>query len=95
MSGQVLTRPGRKRLEELRRVYGASLYAPEQETWAADDTDAVGLQIDVTGWVVDVRVNRLDVVLLDVHLPGGGGVEVMRRAALKGSPPTRAISRSR
>ena len=33
-----------------------------------------------------------DVVLLDVHLPGGGGVEVMRAGA--GSGPTRALPRA-
>jgi len=30
---------------------------------------------------------RPDVVLLDVHMPDGGGVEVIRRAAATGSPP--------
>jgi DNA-binding NarL/FixJ family response regulator len=29
-----------------------------------------------------------DVVLLDVHMPGGGGVEVIRRAAVAGLRPT-------
>ena len=29
-----------------------------------------------------------DVVLLDVHMPGGGGVEVIRRAAVAGQRPT-------
>jgi DNA-binding NarL/FixJ family response regulator len=36
---------------------------------------------DVDTAVVAVSTTRPDVVLLDVHLPGGGGVEVMRRAA--------------
>ena len=35
-----------------------------------------------------------DVVLLDVHMPDGGGVEVIRRAAAQGDPP-RASSRCR
>jgi DNA-binding NarL/FixJ family response regulator len=30
---------------------------------------------------------RPDVVLLDVHMPDGGGVEVIRRAAAQGDPP--------
>jgi DNA-binding NarL/FixJ family response regulator len=30
---------------------------------------------------------RPDVVLLDVHMPDGGGVEVIRRAAAHGDPP--------
>ena len=36
---------------------------------------------DVDTAVAAVRDHRPDVVLLDVHLPGGGGAEVMRRAA--------------
>jgi len=36
---------------------------------------------DVDTAVTAVSTTRPDVVLLDVHLPGGGGVEVMRRAA--------------
>ncbi|CUR59246.1 Response regulator containing a CheY-like receiver domain and an HTH DNA-binding domain [metagenome] len=35
---------------------------------------------DVPTAVAAVREHRPDVVLLDVHLPGGGGVEVMRLA---------------
>jgi DNA-binding NarL/FixJ family response regulator len=37
---------------------------------------------DVDEAVAAVTEHRPDVVLLDVHLPGGGGVEVMRRVAL-------------
>ena len=36
-----------------------------------------------------------DVVLLDVHLPGGGGVEVMRRSRRRASPDTRYLALSR
>lgn len=36
---------------------------------------------DVDEAVAAVAAHRPDVVLLDVHLPGGGGVEVMRRSA--------------
>ena len=36
---------------------------------------------DVDSAVTAVRRHRPDVVLLDVHLPGGGGAEVMRRTA--------------
>ncbi len=35
---------------------------------------------DVPSAVAAVRTHRPEVVLLDVHLPGGGGVEVMRLA---------------
>lgn len=34
---------------------------------------------DVPSAVAAIREHRPDVVLLDVHLPGGGGVEVMRQ----------------
>jgi len=37
--------------------------------------------------VAAVAAHRPEVVLLDVHLPGGGGVEVMRRTADAGSAP--------
>ncbi|HEX3279450.1 MAG TPA: response regulator transcription factor [Thermoleophilaceae bacterium] len=35
-----------------------------------------------------ITEHRPDVVLLDVHMPGGGGVEVIRRAAAAGLRPT-------
>jgi DNA-binding NarL/FixJ family response regulator len=40
---------------------------------------------DVDEAVRAVALHAPDVVLLDVHLPGGGGVEVIRRGALAGS----------
>ncbi|MFC9325401.1 LuxR C-terminal-related transcriptional regulator [Kitasatospora sp. NPDC057015] len=49
--------------------------------------DVVGEADDVESAVRVVAETRPDVVLLDVHLPGGGGVEVLRRsAALMGDP---------
>ncbi len=38
---------------------------------------------DVDRAVTAVLAHKPDVVLLDVHLPGGGGVEVMRRVAAR------------
>jgi DNA-binding NarL/FixJ family response regulator len=50
---------------------------------------------DVDEAVAAVSTHRPDVVLLDVHLPGGGGVEVMRRVGLSGaSPDTRYLALS-
>jgi DNA-binding NarL/FixJ family response regulator len=50
---------------------------------------------DVDEAVAAVSTYQPDVVLLDVHLPGGGGVEVMRRAAATGaSPDTRYLALS-
>ncbi|WP_055585846.1 LuxR C-terminal-related transcriptional regulator [Peterkaempfera griseoplana] len=43
--------------------------------------DVVGEADDVEQAVAVVTAARPDVVLLDVHLPGGGGVEVLRRCA--------------
>jgi DNA-binding NarL/FixJ family response regulator len=42
---------------------------------------------DVDEAIAAVGAHRPDVVLLDVHLPGGGGAEVMRRVAAAGSAP--------
>ncbi len=41
--------------------------------------DVVGESADVDEAIAAVLAHRPDVVLLDVHLPGGGGAEVMRR----------------
>jgi DNA-binding NarL/FixJ family response regulator len=43
--------------------------------------DVVGEAGDVDAAVAEVLARDPDVVLLDVHLPGGGGVEVLRRLA--------------
>ncbi len=43
--------------------------------------EVVAEAADVDSAVTAVRQHRPDVVLLDVHLPGGGGAEVMRRTA--------------
>ncbi|MFC7494297.1 MULTISPECIES: response regulator [unclassified Nocardioides] len=42
---------------------------------------------DVDEAIAAVAAHRPDVVLLDVHLPGGGGAEVMRRVTAAGSAP--------
>ncbi len=51
-----------------------------------DAVDVVAEAPDVDQAVRLIASHRPDVVLLDVHLPGGGGVEVMRR--LQGSEVT-------
>ena len=55
------------------------------------DVDVVAEAQDVDTAVAAIAAHRPDVVLLDVHLPGGGGVEVMRRAQ---SPDTRYLALS-
>jgi len=44
--------------------------------------DVVGEGEDVATGVAAIQQLHPDVVLLDVHLPGGGGVEVMKQAGL-------------
>ena len=47
--------------------------------------EVIGEAADVDEAIAAVLAGRPDVVLLDVHLPGGGGAEVMRRLATAGS----------
>jgi DNA-binding NarL/FixJ family response regulator len=55
--------------------------------------DVVGEAADVDQAVEVVMATRPDVVLLDVHLPGGGGAEVMRRVSPR-LPETRFLALS-
>ncbi len=55
--------------------------------------DVVAEAEDVDSAVEAVLRNAPEVVLLDVHLPGGGGVEVMRRTGPR-SPGTRFLALS-
>lgn len=54
--------------------------------------DVVGEAEDVDSAVATIAAAAPDVVLLDVHLPGGGGVEVMRRGAPGGDTRYLALS---
>jgi DNA-binding NarL/FixJ family response regulator len=55
--------------------------------------DVVAEAADVDDAVAAVLTHRPEVVLLDVHLPGGGGVEVIRRTQGK-APETRFLALS-
>jgi DNA-binding NarL/FixJ family response regulator len=59
----------------------------------AADVDVVGEAADVDQAVDAITATRPDVVLLDVHLPGGGGAEVMRRVSPR-LPETRFLALS-
>jgi DNA-binding NarL/FixJ family response regulator len=59
----------------------------------AGRADVVGEADDVDSAVAVVLARRPEVVLLDVHLPGGGGAEVMRRTAQR-APDTRFLALS-
>jgi DNA-binding NarL/FixJ family response regulator len=64
-----------------------------------DSVEIVGEAGDVDEAVEVITATRPDVVLLDVHLPGGGGVEVLRRVLggtarpRGGEPPARPADR--
>ena len=49
--------------------------------------DVVGDAGTVAEAVATIAAQRPDVVLLDVHMPEGGGAEVIRRCASAGAPP--------
>jgi DNA-binding NarL/FixJ family response regulator len=49
--------------------------------------ELVGEADTVDAAVAAIAAERPDVVLLDVHMPDGGGVEVIRRATAAGEPP--------
>jgi DNA-binding NarL/FixJ family response regulator len=59
----------------------------------ASAVEVVGEAADVDEAVGVVTAARPDVVLLDVHLPGGGGAEVMRRSSPR-VPETRFLALS-
>ncbi|KAA1421204.1 response regulator transcription factor [Nocardioides humilatus] len=59
----------------------------ELATTGAGVVEVVGEGEDVDTAVAAIVAESPDVVLLDVHLPGGGGVEVIRRLATHSSPP--------
>jgi DNA-binding NarL/FixJ family response regulator len=62
------------------RMFRTGVQAEIGET-ARTGVNVVGEAADVDQAVTVVTATRPDVVLLDVHLPGGGGVEVLRRCS--------------
>ena len=58
-----------------------------------DAVDVVGEGSDVDTAVAAIAEHQPEVVLLDVHLPGGGGIEVMRRSHPR-VPDTRYLALS-
>nr|WP_281177827.1 response regulator transcription factor [Actinospica robiniae] len=60
---------------------------------SAGAIEIVGEAYDVESAVAAVRALSPQVVLLDVHLPGGGGIEVLRRC-VKELPETRFLALS-
>ena len=64
----------------------------ELSSAGADVVEVLAEAADVDEAVAAVSTHRPDVVLLDVHLPGGGGVEVMRRVGSSESVRFLALS---
>ncbi len=61
------------------------LFRTGVRTELADSVDVVGEAEDVPSAVSEILRERPDVVLLDVHLPGGGGTTVIRQCVAQGS----------
>jgi DNA-binding NarL/FixJ family response regulator len=55
--------------------------------------EVIGEAGDVESAVAEIVARQPDVVLLDVHLPGGGGVEILRRLATA-APDARCLALS-
>jgi DNA-binding NarL/FixJ family response regulator len=88
-------RPGRKAnpirvvLVDDHKLFRTGVRAELDEV-AAGGVEIVGEAQDAPGAVAVIAQQRPDVVLLDVHLPGGGGVEVLRQCLLTGGGPGKA-----
>ncbi|WP_042420131.1 LuxR C-terminal-related transcriptional regulator [Streptacidiphilus anmyonensis] len=81
MSGANMDRPtARVVLVDDHRMFRTGVRAEIGQT-ERTNVDVVGEAADVEQAVSVVTSTKPDVVLLDVHLPGGGGVEVLRRCA--------------
>ncbi|MCU4747254.1 MULTISPECIES: response regulator [unclassified Streptomyces] len=79
-AGAAAERRARVVLVDDHRMFRAGVRA---EIGRTEETgvEVVGEAGDVDQAVTVIKATRPDVVLLDVHLPGGGGVEVLRRSA--------------
>ncbi|MEU2154815.1 response regulator transcription factor [Streptomyces sp. NPDC019396] len=77
------------------RMFRAGVQAEIGRT-EATGVEVVGEAADVDQAVTVITATRPEVVLLDVHLPGGGGVEVLRRCAglMGGERPVRFLALS-
>jgi DNA-binding NarL/FixJ family response regulator len=59
----------------------------------SNDFDVVGVAEDVDGAIDDIRSLKPDVVLVDVHMPGGGGIVVVSSIS-ETNPNTRFLALS-
>lgn len=84
------TRRARVVLVDDHRMFRAGVQA-EIGTTDTTGVEVVGEAGDVDQAVSVIAATRPDVVLLDVHLPGGGGVEVLRRSAALMADPEQPV----
>jgi DNA-binding NarL/FixJ family response regulator len=82
-------RPIRVVLVDDHKLFRTGVRAELDEA-ARGTVEIVGEAQDAPGAVAVIADKRPDVVLLDVHLPGGGGVEVLRQCLLTGGGPGKA-----
>ena len=82
-------RPIRVVLVDDHKLFRTGVRAELDEA-GAGAVQVVGEAQDAAGAVAVIAQQRPDVVLLDVHLPGGGGVEVLRQCLHPGGGPGRA-----
>ncbi|MEU7551333.1 response regulator transcription factor [Streptomyces sp. NPDC044571] len=89
------TRHARVVLVDDHRMFRTGVQAEIGDT-ARTGVEVVGEAADVDQAVTVITATRPEVVLLDVHLPGGGGVEVLRRCAplMTGEQPVRFLALS-
>jgi DNA-binding NarL/FixJ family response regulator len=79
-------RPIRLVLVDDHRLFRTGVRAELDEA-AGGTIEIVGEAQDAPGAIAVIAELRPDVVLLDVHLPGGGGLEVLRRCLRTGGVP--------
>lgn len=82
-------RPIRVVLVDDHKLFRTGVRAELDEA-AQGAVEIVGEAQDAPGAVAVIVDQHPDVVLLDVHLPGGGGVEVLRQCLLTGGGPGKA-----
>ncbi|MET9957510.1 response regulator transcription factor [Streptomyces sp. NPDC006326] len=89
------TRHVRVVLVDDHRMFRTGVQAEIGDT-ARTGVEVVGEAADVDQAITVITATRPEVVLLDVHLPGGGGVEVLRRCAplMTGEQPVRFLALS-
>ncbi len=72
------------------RMFRTGVQAEIGET-GRTGVEVVGEAADVDQAITVITATRPEVVLLDVHLPGGGGVEVLRRCAAMSADAERPV----